>query len=47
MRGHFIVVEGPDCCGKDTQIEYLLDKIQGSVKINFPNEKIESGRKCR
>ena len=47
MRGHFIVVEGPDCCGKDTQIEYLLGKIQGSIKINFPNEKIESGRKCR
>lgn len=47
MKGHFIVVEGPDCCGKDTQIQYLLGKIPRSVKVNFPNENIESGRRCR
>ena len=44
MRGKFIVIEGLDRCGKDTQINLILSKINNSIKINFPNENIESGR---
>ncbi|CAL6014471.1 Thymidylate_kinase [Hexamita inflata] len=47
MPGQFIVVEGLDRCGKDTQINLLLQSMPDAIKFNFPNEQLESGRKCR
>jgi len=41
------VIEGVDRSGKDTQIDMLIDAIPNSMRYSFPNEQLESGKRCR
>ena len=47
VRGRFIVIEGLDRCGKDTQIDIMMKVYLPSMKISFPNENIPSGIRLR
>ena len=43
MRGAFIVFEGIDRSGKSTQVERLLQTLDNSERLQFPNRSSSSG----
>jgi len=46
-RGKFIVLEGIDGCGKDTQRDLLMSKFPDFVFVQAIDEKTEKGRRLR
>jgi dTMP kinase len=47
-KGSFVVFEGLDRSGKDTQVDFLVKHLgDKAIKVTFPNEATEIGRMCR